>query len=66
MEKHIKIRIYLWFIAGFVMPPFMWFFTCWYAELFSTEELVRMALSPPVIICISHKLGLIAPLESEP
>ena len=53
MEKHIKIRIYLWFIAGFVMPPVMWFFTCWYAELFSTEELILMSLSLPVIISIS-------------
>ena len=53
MEKHIKKRIYLWFIVVFVMPPFMWCFTCWYAGLFSTEELVRMFLSPFFIIFAS-------------
>ena len=53
MEEHIKKKIYLWFIAGFVMPPLMWLFTCWYAELFSTEELVRVSLSPLLIVYVS-------------
>lgn len=52
MEKHIKGRLYLCFIAGFAMPPLMWFFACWYAELFSTIELVGVAASPAVIVYI--------------
>jgi hypothetical protein len=46
MNTAYKTSIYAWFLGGFLMPPAMWLFICWFSELWSTQELVQVMLSP--------------------
>jgi methyl-accepting chemotaxis protein len=52
MNAEYKARIHAWFLGGFLMPPVMWLFICWYSELWSTPELVQVMLSPLLAIYV--------------
>ena len=41
-----KTWVYVWYAAGFLVAPGLWLFLCWYGRLFSTEELLAVALAP--------------------
>jgi methyl-accepting chemotaxis protein len=53
MNPAYKKRIYIWFMGGFVVPPVMWLFICWFSDLWNTRELVAIMLSPLLIIYVA-------------
>lgn len=60
MNAEYKTSIYAWFLGGFLMPPAMWLFICWYSELWSTHELVEVMLSPLLAIyVVSYVAGAV-------
>jgi methyl-accepting chemotaxis protein len=46
MNNVDKKRTYFWFIGGFVAPPSIWLFLCWFSGLMSSSEVLSVALSP--------------------
>jgi methyl-accepting chemotaxis protein len=59
MNPAYKTSIYGWFLGGFLMPPAMWLFICWYSELWSTQELVQVMLSPLLAIYVVSYIATI-------
>ena len=52
MNPIYKKRIYSWFIGGFIVPPVMWLFICWFSGLWNEHELVEIMLSPLLAIYV--------------
>ncbi len=52
MNSLYKERIYIWFIGGFIVPPVMWLFICWFSDLWDTHELVEIMLSPLLTVYV--------------
>ncbi|MBN2161849.1 MAG: hypothetical protein JXR25_06510 [Pontiellaceae bacterium] len=50
MKNQSKGAIYAWFIGGFLSSPAIWFFVIWYNGLFSGEELLKIGMTPTLII----------------
>jgi len=57
MNSDNKKKIYTWYIGGFIMPPVMWLFVCWFSDLWNTDELVAIMLSPLLAVYV---IGYIA------
>lgn len=52
MDSTQKKRIYMWFLGGFMTPPLIWMFICWYSGVFSGAEIIRIASSPLLAIYV--------------
>jgi methyl-accepting chemotaxis protein len=42
----------MWYILGFLMPPPVWLFICWYSGLWTTPVLVKILLSPLLAVYV--------------
>ncbi|MCG8569618.1 MAG: methyl-accepting chemotaxis protein [Spirochaetes bacterium] len=47
-----KMKIRLWFLGGFVMPPLMWIFLIWYTNCFDNLEMIRIITNPVLWIYV--------------
>jgi methyl-accepting chemotaxis protein len=60
MEKSLKRKVIINFLAAFLTPPVAWLFVNWYANIVNFTELMQIAMSPLLAIyVIAYVFGII-------
>jgi len=54
-----RSKIYIWFVSGFLMPPPMWLFICWFCGLWDTQTLFQITLSPLLAVYVAGYLACV-------